>query len=210
MDARSDETSTGASSFEPVTQWVAGLRQGDQLAAQRLWERFFVRMVGLARRKLDGSAKRIGDEEDVAASAFKSFCLGAQEGRFPRVADREGLWALLMAIVANKSIDHIRRENRQKRGGSPDADAAPRLTAQMLDEIVAAEPTPELAAQIAEEFSGLMGSLEEAGDPLLQQIVLARMEGRETPEIAASVGCTRRTIERKLALVRRLWEKRLQ
>ena len=205
MDARSDDTATGVSSLESVTLWVEGLRQGDQLAAQRLWERFFGRMAALARRKLDGSAKRLGDEEDVAASAFKSFCLGAQEGRFPRVADRDGLWALLMAIVANKSVDHIRRENRQKRGGPLDAEGAPLVSAQLLDEIVAAEPTPELAAQIAEEFSGLMHSLDEAGDPALKPIVLARMEGRETPEIAASIGCTRRTVERKLALVRRLW-----
>lgn len=209
MDARSDETATGVSSLESVTLWVEGLRQGDQLAAQRLWERFFLRMVGLARRKLDGSAKRIGDEEDVAVSAFKSFCRGAQEGRFPRVADRDGLWALLMAIVANKSVDHIRRENRQKRGGSPE-NGERLVDVEVLDELVAAEPTPELAAQIAEEFSHLMLALDEAGDPALKRIVLARMEGREAPEIAASVGCTRRTIERKLALVRRLWGKRLQ
>jgi DNA-directed RNA polymerase specialized sigma24 family protein len=209
MDARSEDTATGASTLESVTRWVDGLRQGDELAAQRLWERFFLRMVGLARRKLDGSAKRMGDEEDVAASAFKSFCLGAQAGRFPRVADRDGLWALLMAIVANKSVDHVRRENRLKRGGGGENDAPPHLTAERLDEIVASEPTPELAAQIAEEFSSLMSALDEAGDPLLKQVVLARMEGHETPDIAASVGCTRRTIERKLALVRRLWEKRL-
>lgn len=209
MVDRSEDTATGASSLESVTRWVDGLRQGDELAAQRLWERFFLRMVGLARRKLDGSAKRMGDEEDVAASAFKSFCLGAQAGRFPRAADRDGLWALLMAIVANKSVDHVRRENRLKRGGGVEHGAEPRLTAERLDEIVASEPTPELAAQIAEEFSSLMSALDEAGDPLLKQVVLARMEGRDTPDIAASVGCTRRTIERKLALVRRLWEKRL-
>jgi DNA-directed RNA polymerase specialized sigma24 family protein len=209
MDARSEDTATGVSSLESVTLWVEGLRQGDQLAVQRLWERFFLRMVGLARRKLEGSAKRIGDEEDVAASAFKSFCLGAQEGRFPRVADRDGLWALLIAIVANKSVDHIRRENRQKRGGAVGNEAASRLTPECLEEIVASEPTPELAAQIAEEFAHLMIALDEAGDPLLKQVVLARMEGHATPDIAASVGCTRRTIERKLALVRRLWEKRL-
>jgi hypothetical protein len=32
----------------------------------------------------------------VALSAFASFCRGARESRFPRLADRQNLWGLLL------------------------------------------------------------------------------------------------------------------
>ena len=38
-----------------ITGWIAGMRAGDLAAAQPLWERYFARMVDLARQ---GSAHR--------------------------------------------------------------------------------------------------------------------------------------------------------
>ena len=62
-----------------VTCWIGGLKAGDEAAAQQLWERYFARMVGLAREKLRaGRRGDLGsDEEDAALSAFDSFCTGA-------------------------------------------------------------------------------------------------------------------------------------
>jgi hypothetical protein len=45
-------------------------------------------MVGLARARLQGLPRRAADEEDVALSAFASFCRAAEAGRFPRLCDR--------------------------------------------------------------------------------------------------------------------------
>ena len=70
-------------SKESVTQWLDQLREGDSAAARMLWERYFLRLVGLARRKLQGTPRRVADEEDVALSAFDSLCRGAEQGRFP-------------------------------------------------------------------------------------------------------------------------------
>ena len=68
-----------------ITRWIGGLKAGDEAAAQQLWERYFSRMVGLARDKL--RAGRRGDmgsdEEDAALSAFDSFCAGAARGDSP-------------------------------------------------------------------------------------------------------------------------------
>lgn len=72
-------------------------------------------MVVLARRRLEGTARAAADEEDVALSAFRSFCLGAREGRFPQLQDSGSLWPLLMVITANKSVDLTRRNNRLRR-----------------------------------------------------------------------------------------------
>ena len=63
-----------------VTQWIGRLKAGDPDAAQKLWERYFRRLVGLARKKLRAAPRRAADEEDVALSAFDSFCRAAGQG----------------------------------------------------------------------------------------------------------------------------------
>lgn len=79
------------SSDGSVTRWIDALQAGDRAAAQRLWERYFPRLVGLARARLQGAPRRAADEEDVALSAFDSFCRCAERGRFPDLVDRESL-----------------------------------------------------------------------------------------------------------------------
>jgi len=68
-----------------VSHWIGQLKAGNHAAAQELWEDYFQRLVRLARRKLRGRSRRAADEEDVALSAFDSFCRGAALGRFPRL-----------------------------------------------------------------------------------------------------------------------------
>jgi hypothetical protein len=60
------------SSSGSVTHWLQLLKAGDSAAAQPLWERYFRRLVGFARTKLQGLPRRAADEEDVALSAFHS------------------------------------------------------------------------------------------------------------------------------------------
>src|SRR5262249_16168581 len=142
-----------------VTTWIEELRAGNRDAAQRLWERYFPQLVRLARRKLAGLPLRVADDEDVALSAFDSFFRGLEQGRFPHLDDRDNLWALLVVITARKAIDLRVHETRQKRGGGTTRGES------VLDElfanedeeggiarVVGAEPTPALAAQVAEEF----------------------------------------------------------
>src|SRR5208282_1911184 len=87
-----------------VTLWMRQLMAGDvEMSVQRLWERYFVRLVGLARVKLGNCPRRVADEEDVAASAFDSFWQGAAQGRFPKLNDRHDLWRLLFTITARKA-----------------------------------------------------------------------------------------------------------
>ena len=100
-----------------VTQWLGLLKAGDADAAQRLWQRYFERLVRLARKKLQGARRRVADEEDAALGAFDSFCRGAREGRFPLLSDRHNLWPLLVLITSRKAIDLVQQEGRKKRGG---------------------------------------------------------------------------------------------
>src|SRR5215203_4060120 len=96
-------------SDDSVTHWIDPLRLGDHLAVQQLWTRYFHRLVGLARKKLSDTPCRVADEEDVAPSAFDSFCRNAEAGRFPELTDRDGLWRLLVVLTARKA-GHLRRD----------------------------------------------------------------------------------------------------
>ena len=191
------------SSEGSVTDWIGRLQAGDQAAARPLWERYFRRLVGLARRQLQGAPRGAADEEDVALSAFDSFCRAAVEGRFPRLADRDDLWRLLFALTLRKAHDLVRDQRRQKRGGSappgpphPPEEANP-------EQLLGREPTPEFAAQVAEECQRLLGRL---GDAELRSVALWKMEGYTNEEIAQKLGRSDRTVERKLRLIRQAWE----
>jgi DNA-directed RNA polymerase specialized sigma24 family protein len=178
-----------------VSGWLVQLKAGEEAAAQPLWERYFGRLVGLARARLRGAPRRAADEEDVALSAFDSFCRGAQEGRYPRLADRDDLWRLMVLITAHKVLDRLRHERRHKRGGGKTAAAD-------LETLVGPEPSPEFAAEVADECRRLLGQLH---DPELQAVALWKMEGYTTEEIAAKLGYVPRTVERKLRLIRSIW-----
>src|SRR4051812_34565394 len=100
-----------------VSRWIDRLPLGDPAAVRQLWQRYFHRLVSLARKKLAHAPRGMADEEDVALSAFDSFCRQAEQGRFPDLADRDGLWRLLVVMTGRKA-SHLRRdETRLKRGG---------------------------------------------------------------------------------------------
>lgn len=178
-----------------VTAWIVSLKAGEAAAAEPLWERYFARLVGLARRKLSATSQRLADEEDVALSAFKSLCQGAVEGRFPRLTDRDDLWPLLVVLTARKSIDVLRSEGRAKRGGPQ------KSTADEILHVVSQEPTPEFASQMNDYCEWLLSQL----DPGPREVALLKLDGFTNQEAAEKLGCGVRTIERRLELIRRVW-----
>jgi DNA-directed RNA polymerase specialized sigma24 family protein len=189
-----------------VTQWIAPLKQGDQSAAQGLWEAYFRRLVGLAHARLRDAPRRIADEEDVALSAFDSFCRGVRAGRFPRLDDRNDLWQILVMITVRKVIDLRNYEGRQSRGMGR-VQSLTELTREGLETIGGDEPTPELAAQLAEEYQRL---IEQLGDSTLRSVVTWKLEGYTNDEIAARLGCVTSTVERKLARIRSRWKREMR
>ena len=190
-----------------VTRWIDQLPLGDADAVRELWHRYFHRLVGLARKKLADAPRRMADEEDVALSAFDSFCRNAEQGRFPDLADREGLWRLLVLMTARKAARLRRDEGRLKRGGRQIAEAHEAGEAdRRLEELLSREPDPETAALAADEHRRLMAVL---GDDDLRQVAQRRMEGDSVEEIAGRLGYAARSVKRKLQLIREIWEREL-
>jgi DNA-directed RNA polymerase specialized sigma24 family protein len=194
----------------PVRVWVSQLKDGDPHAAQRLWDTYFLRMVEAARTKLHGTFSRMADEEDIALSAFKSFCRGTRDGQFPQVLEHDDPWPLLLALTKHKAVDLVRFERRVKRGGpgvkcseSPNSDAAADHDVS-LSQLIGKEPDPQLTIQLAEDCQDLLDRL---SDTILRAIALWKLEGFTTEEIAAKLDCTTRTVERKLQIIRRHWNR---
>jgi DNA-directed RNA polymerase specialized sigma24 family protein len=195
-----------------VTCWIKELKAGERAATQPLWENYYPRMLARARRKLAGEPRRAADEEDVALSAFDSFCRAAEQGRFPQLHDRNDLWQLLLVITDRKASDLAKAERRQKRGQGKVLDEAalrgPPGSAGPcpLSEILSPEPSPDFDVQLAEEFRRLLGLLH---DRELQQVAVWKMEGYTVEEIADRLGCVARTVKRRLDLIRKTWEQEL-
>lgn len=184
-----------------VSVWLDRLKAGDPMAAQPLWDRYFERLVRLARGKLSARARREADEEDIALSAFHSFCQAASEGRFPHLDDRDDLWALLVTLTERKAYAQLDRAAATKRGGGEvRGDSA----FPVAYDPPAPEPTPSFAAEVAERCERLLARLD-AVDPALRQIAVWKLEGYANAEIAAACGKSLATVERKLGLIRSLW-----
>src|SRR5262249_11938405 len=95
----------------------------------------------------------------------------------------------------------VRHEGRARRGGGR-VTALADLPDWDLETILGPEPTPELAAQLAEEYHCLLDSL---GDGTLRPVAQWKLEGWTSREIAERLGCVEHTVERKLRSIRQLW-----
>jgi DNA-directed RNA polymerase specialized sigma24 family protein len=193
-------------SEQSVTRWIESLKVGDAEAAQKLWERYFQVLVRLARDRLRGAPRAVADEEDAALSAFDSFVLGAARGRYPRLDDRDDLWRLLVVITERKALDQIRHERQQKRGGGKvigmsGADAVADRPGHLAG-VAGTMPTPEFAAMVVDECRSLLGRLR---DDSLRTVARLRMEGYTTEEVADQLGCSLRTVARKIKLIQATW-----
>ncbi len=144
-----------------------------------------------------------GDAEDAALGAFDSFCRGVKQGRFPRLDDRNDLWRILVVLTQRKVADQLRHEMAQRRGrGLVHLEAALAKDGGGLDQLPGLEPTPEFAAMLAEEYQDRLESL---ANETLRRIAVWKLEGYTADEVAERLGCTRRSVQRKLALIRREW-----
>jgi DNA-directed RNA polymerase specialized sigma24 family protein len=201
----------GTSSWrESVTEWLGRLKTGDQAAGQQLWQRYLDRLVQLAGRKLGSTPRTMADEEDVVLSAFHAFLQGVADQRFPRLADRDDLWQVLIMLTERKAVGLLRREHAEKRGGYTvhselGNDNADRFNSDspLLARLIDKEPTPEFAIQFSEEFEQRLASL---GDEELERIALDKLAGYSNQEVAERRKCCLRTIQRQLKLIRRIWD----
>lgn len=199
-------------SGESVTYWIHQLKEGDRAAVEKLWEGYFSRLVRQAQHWLRRTPVKVVDAEDIALSAFNSFCLRAEQGRFPKLFDRGDLWQLLVVVAFRKMCNEVKREGRrQPRNGrvypiSADDDDLGAIFSCLIDR----DPDPALAFQVAESCRRLLEMLPTRE---LRDIAVWKLEGYTNEEIAAKMkegeGRAESTVERKLARIRKIWAKEI-
>jgi RNA polymerase sigma factor (sigma-70 family) len=199
-----------AVSEESVTQWIAKLKQGDQLAAEKLWDRYIQALIRLACRKLRDAPRRVTDENDIVVTAFNHFLQGVQTNRFRKLDDRHDLWQILVMLTERRAVDRLRREATASKRLPTESESAAsdgeRSNASPLERVRDERPTPEFAAEATEEYGVLLDLLE---DRDTRMIAIWKMEGYTNREIAEKLGVTERTIGRKLEAIRARWSSRL-
>jgi RNA polymerase sigma factor (sigma-70 family) len=189
-------SNVSAEALGSVSLLYEEVRNGDERAVGELWKRFLPRLLGLARKALKGRELRHADSDDVVQSAFLSFWQGAAGGQFDQPASRENLWNLLGVITVRKARKLIEREQAAKRGGGRRAAEA------------TTRPEPAVADTVA--FDAFCSDLFELLDDELQGFAALRMMGYTNREVAEMLDCSERKVERKLQLIRTLWEDELE
>ena len=195
----------------PVTVWLRQLEVGDSEAAQPLYQHFCSRLQEMARLRIPASVRSAYDQDDVAVSAFHSVFLSVRKQKY-ELNDRSDFWRLLLTIAERKIAKRIRYELQDKRDvrrvvrnsvflrtPTEAADAAPNA----MESLAGTEPTPEFAAEVSETCESLFDSLP---DDTSRKIAQLKLENHTADEIAAKLGCTRRTVQRKLLVIRKTWQ----
>ncbi|EMI53518.1 ECF-type sigma factor [Rhodopirellula sallentina] len=191
-----------------ITLLMAQLSDGGGSASDQLWQEYFPKLANYARRKLAPAAARSYDGEDVALSAMNSFYEGMKERKFDNLHGRDELWRLLLTITARKVSARHRKVGRLKRGAGKvrgesvfgNVDDGERAFG--IGDLLGTDPTPELIAELSETTQQLLNTVD---DERVREIVRLRLEGYRNSEIAEKLGCAKRTVERKIELLRETW-----
>ncbi|MCE9544234.1 MAG: sigma-70 family RNA polymerase sigma factor [Planctomycetia bacterium] len=168
-------------------------RAGDGPAAGAIFDRYLVRLIELARRRISPRLAQRIDPEDIVQSAYRSFFVHARDGQF--VLQRAGdLWRLLAGITLNKLHGQIERHTAARRNIGRESYAAPDGSQPSAADPAAPEPTPDEAAAVAEQLHLFMQRL----SPTERRVLELRLQGQTIDEIAATVDCSQRTVRRMI------------
>lgn len=176
-------------------------RDGDADAATELFARYVDRLTALAAGRLSPKMKRRVDAEDVVQSAYRSFFVKAEDGRY-NLDEGVGLWPLLAAITLSKVRKQVEFNTAGKRDVAEEASVG---HAMVPVEVACRAPEPADVLATVEEYDRLKVEL----PPLHRRIVELRLEDRSVEEIAAEVGRSERTVRRVLENARRDLTERL-
>jgi RNA polymerase sigma factor (sigma-70 family) len=200
------------SALGSVSVWIEQLKAGEEAALGKLHARYWPYLVGLARRKLGAVPRRATDEEDVAQQAFWGFYQSLRAGRLPRLTNRQQLLALLSHITACQAANQIKHElGVQKRpGGSVRGESAldfagdsGDVPARGLEQIADSGISPMEQALLDDCYKHYLSDLPEH----LRDFAESYLAGLTYQEIAEHLGCTERTVDRKMAIILSRWQR---
>lgn len=190
-----------------VTRLLLQLRDNDSevrnRAASELIRRYTPELLSLIAGRMQRFLHQRIAPEDILQDVLLSFCKRLGEGGFD-LKNRDQFLNLIVTIALNKLCSAARREQRQRRDvrrelslNSPDEDGG-----LAIDPIDPHSSPPDVVTEIAEEIERLLTML-----PVeCREVASLRLEGFSTKDIARKVNRTCRTVERRMELIRELWQ----
>jgi RNA polymerase sigma-70 factor (ECF subfamily) len=168
---------------------IARVREGSELAATTLYQRYAQRLLALARARCGEDLSARVDAEDIVQSVFGSFFRGAAQGLYDAPSGEE-IWGLLLVIALNK----IRAKGTHHRAAKRDVRKT--VSGDALSDSGLEPPASDEAAQtlLRMVIDEIIAKLPEGH----REVVRLRIEGHEMAEIAAKTGRSLRTTERIL------------
>lgn len=163
------------------------VRDGDEAAAEVLYDRYARRVFGLVRSKLGSRLGAMTEPEDIVQSVFKSMFRGMQSGNYD-APPGSTLWNLLAVIAVRKLSNKANHHAAQRRDASRNVS--------LDDEHDGVESAIDAASA---EFLELC--IRESLDllrPIHRKILSLRIQGHSVDEIRDLTGRSRRTVERSL------------
>lgn len=173
-------------------------RQKDAAAFEKVYQRFFNRLIALAWNNLDPRLRQKAGPEDMAQSALGTIWRRIGEGQF-NLGSWDGLWSLLARATiykCRKWADHFHADRR-----NVNQEIYPSLEESAMN-LIDNAPTPFEALVLVETIEKMQNGLSE----LEQKIVQLSLESMEPAEISAKLTCTLSKVYR----VRKFIKKRLQ
>ena len=160
-------------------------------AQAEIFRRYYPQLVEHLRTQLSNQVLRGGDEEDLAASAIQAFFTAADQQRLPELEHRGNLWAVMLTIARRKAANQLKR--RQSRGHSGFVEQSPDI----------ADPRGDTTVDAGAIVKEMLDALADDG---LHLIAILKLEGFSNQEVADHVDRSVATVERRLKLIRKLWE----
>lgn len=179
-----------------VTWLIAQAKAGDEAAFAAIHRRYWPKVAALAGSRLKNAPPMPVDAEDIAQRAFIGLHLSFMQSQLPALTTRHQLLALMSHIVACRTINEIRKERAQRRGGDSS-------TVSVRDLLTEDEATGPLQQAILKDcFDYYIHGLPRN----LRELAILHLAGSTNCEIAEQLGFTVRTTERKVALLRIRWQ----
>lgn len=178
-----------------VTLLLLGVIAVDEARTKEFWELFFPRLVRLANKMLSSYQ----DAEDAAQEALVKFWTKATQDPESTHLHRFGIWAVLSKITVRQVLDFLKHRSRLKRGAGKVYSESDLTTIAGQDawdlDCLIGELSFHTFDMIIEE---ILGSLSDE----TRSIVVRKMMGYSSQEIADQLGCSEKFVRVKLRKIR--------
>ncbi len=168
---------------------IERIRGGDDDAATALYERYADRVKWFVQSRASDQLKHQVEPEDIVQSIFKSVFRG-MESRGYEAPEGGTLWHLIAVVAIHK----VRKNVSRRLAAMRDVRRTESLESLDFEQAGAFESKQEMEVAVREAIECL--------SPQEQTVVNLRMQNYSVEEIAKQIGCSPRTVERRLQQVR--------